>query len=179
MQTINCLRIRMVKCLPGILVLTAGMGHLWRKSGCRTGVWWIFLWMSSWHHKWRRQTPDHRLHTVQRLLTDRGLTWVALTQMFCRETIPRPMNMSAVHQTAMFIRPRTILLILMSTIVRLQDFLLGLQSHSSQTLHLELLLLSHPWRCGWLRKLNSLLQGKVSSRKQKSSDAIAGDLNIL
>ena len=28
MQTINCLRIRMVKCLPGILVLTAGMDHL-------------------------------------------------------------------------------------------------------------------------------------------------------
>ena len=33
-----------------------------------------------------------------------------------------PMNMSAVHQTAMFIRPRTILLILMSTIVHLRDF---------------------------------------------------------
>ena len=53
-------------------------------------------------------------------------------------------NMSAVHQTAMFIRPRTILLILMSTIVRKQDFLIGLQSQNSQTLHLDLLLLSHP-----------------------------------
>ena len=89
------------------------------------------------------------------------------------------MNMSVFHQTAMFIRPRTTLLILMSTIVHLQDFLLGLQSQSSQTLHLDLLLLSHPWRCGWLRKLNSLLQGKVSSRKPKSSDAIAGDLKHL
>ena len=79
----------------------------------------------------------------------------------------------------MFIRPRTILLILMSTIVRLQDYLLGLQSQSSQMLHLDLLLLSHPWRCGWLRKLNSLLQGKVSSRKPKSYDAIAGDLKHL
>ena len=28
MQTINCSKIRMVKCLPGILVLTAGMDHL-------------------------------------------------------------------------------------------------------------------------------------------------------
>ena len=28
MQTINCLRIKIGKCLPGILVLTAGMGHL-------------------------------------------------------------------------------------------------------------------------------------------------------
>ena len=26
--TINCLKIRMAKCLPGILVLTAGMVHL-------------------------------------------------------------------------------------------------------------------------------------------------------
>ena len=34
--------------------------------------------------------------------------------MFCREAILRPMNMSAVQQTAMFIRPRTILPILMS-----------------------------------------------------------------
>ena len=99
--------------------------------------------------------------------------------MFCRETILRHMNMRAVHQTAMFIRPRTILLILMSTIVRLPDCLLGLQSQNSQMLHLDLLLLSHPWRCGWLRKLNSLLQGKVSSRKTKSSDAIAGDLKNL
>ena len=56
----------------------------------------------------------------------------------------RPMNMSAFHQTAMFIRPRTILLILMSTIVHLQDFLLGLQSQSSQMLHLDSLLRSHP-----------------------------------
>ena len=99
--------------------------------------------------------------------------------MFCRETILRHMNMRLVHQTVMFIRPRTILLILMSTIVHLQDFLLGLQSQSSQMLHLDLLLESHPWRCGWLRKLNSLLQGKVSSRKPKSSDAIAGDLKHL
>ena len=99
--------------------------------------------------------------------------------MFCRETILRPMNMSVFHQIAMFIRPRTTLLILMSTIVHLQDYLLGLQSQSSQMLHLDSLLRSHPWRCGWLRKLNSLLQGKVSSRKPKSSEAIAGDLKHL
>ena len=67
----------------------------------------------------------------------------------------------------------------MSTIVHLQDYFLGLQGQSSQMLHLDSLLRSHPWRCGWLRKLNSLLQGKVSSRKPKSSDAIAGDLKHL
>ena len=116
---------------------------------------------------------------VQRLHIDRGLTWVTLTPMFCRETILGLMNMSVFRQTSMFIRQRTILLILMSTIVHLQDCLLRLQSQNSQMLHLDLLLLSHPWRCGWLRKLNSLLQGKVSSRKPKSSDAIAGDLKHL
>ena len=100
-------------------------------------------------------------------------------QILCREAILRPMNMSTFHQTAMFIRPRTILLILMNTIVHLQDFLLGLQIQSSQMLHLDLLLLSHPWRCGWLRKLNSFSQGKVSSRKPKSSEAIAGELKHL
>ena len=31
----------------------------------------------------------------------------------------------------------------------------------------------------WLRKINSLLQGKVSSRKSKASDAYAGDLKHL
>ena len=99
--------------------------------------------------------------------------------MFCRETILRPMNMSVFHQTAMIIRPRTILLILMSIIHLLQGYLLGLQSRSSQMLHLDSLLLSHPWRCGWLRRINFLLQGTVSSRKSKASDAIAGDLKHL
>ena len=106
--------------------------------------------------------PDQSLHMVQRFHTNRWLTRVALTQMFCRETILGPMNMSVFHQTAMFIRPRTTLLILMSNIVHLQDYLLGLQSRSSQMMHLDSLLLSHPWRCGWLRRTNFLLQGKVS-----------------
>ena len=73
--------------------------------------------------------------------------------MFCRETILRLMNMSVFCLTAMFIRPRTFLLILMSTIHLLQGYLLGLQSRSSQMLHLDSLLLNHPWRCGWLKKL--------------------------
>ncbi len=54
--------------------------------------------------------------------------------MFCRETILRPMNMSVFHQTAMFIRPRTTLLILMSTILRLQDCLLGLSRTNANVL---------------------------------------------
>ena len=89
------------------------------------------------------------------------------------------MNMSVFHQTTMFIRPRTTLLIHMSIIHLLQGYLLGLQSRSSQMLHLDSLLRSHPWKCGWLRKLNSLLQGKFSSQKPKASDAIAGDLKHL
>ena len=116
---------------------------------------------------------------AQRLHTDRGLTWVTLSPIFSREIILRRMNMSVFLQTAMFIKLRTFLLIHMSSILLLQGYLLGLQSQSSQMLHLDSLLQSHPWRCGWLRKLNSLLQGKVSSRKPKSSDAIAGDLKHL
>ena len=79
----------------------------------------------------------------------------------------------------MFIEPRTFPLIHMSIIHPLQGYLLGLRSQNSQMLHLDSLLLSHPWRCGWLRKLNSLLQGKVSSRKSKASKANAGDLKNL
>ena len=99
--------------------------------------------------------------------------------MFCREIILRPMNMSVFPQTAMFIELRSFLLIPMSIIHLLQGYLLGIQSRNSQMLHLDSLLLSHPWKCGWLRKLNSLLQGKVSSRKSKASDAYAGDLKHL
>ena len=127
----------------------------------------------------KKKTPDQRLHMVQRLHTDRGLTRVTLTPMFCREIILRLMNMSVFLQTAMFIRPRTILHILTSIILLLQGYLLGLQSQSSQMLHLDSLLLSQPWRCGWLRRINSLLQGKVSSRKSKESDAIAVYLKHL
>ena len=135
--------------------------------------------MSSWHHLGRRQTPYQRLHMVQKLHTDRGLIWVTLTSMFCREIILRPMNMSVFPQTSMFIKQRTFLLIPMSIIHLLQGYLLGLQSRSSQMLHLDSLLLSHLWKCGWLRKRNSLLQGKVSIRKSKASDANAGDLKNL
>ena len=46
-------------------------------------------------------------------------------------------------------------------------------------LHLDSLLLSHPGRCGWLRRINFLLQGKVSSLKSKASDAYTGDLKHL
>lgn len=127
----------------------------------------------------RRQTTDLRLHMVQRIHIDRGLIRVTLTPMLCRETILRLMNMSMFHQTAMFIRPRTFLPILMSIIHLLQDYLLGIQSQSSHMLHLDSLLLSHPRRCGWLRKINYLLQGKVSGRKTKTSDAYAGDLKHL
>ena len=101
------------------------------------------------------------------------------SQMFWRETLLRPMNMSVFHQTAMFIRPRTFLLILMSIIHLLQGYLLGLQSQSSQMMHLDSLLLSHPWRCGWLRRINFLLQEKVSSRKSRASGTNVGDLKHL
>ena len=79
----------------------------------------------------------------------------------------------------MFIEPRTFILIHMSIIHPLQGYLLGLRSQNSQMLHLDSLPRSHPRKCGWLRKLNSLLQGKVSSQKSKESDAIAGDLKHL
>ena len=59
---------------------------------------------------------------VQRLHTDRGLTRVTLTPMFCREIIIRLMNMSVFLQTAMFIKLRTFLLIHMSTIHLLQGY---------------------------------------------------------
>ena len=111
MKTINYLRIRMAKCLPGILVLTAGMGHLWRRYGYPKAILRIFLWMSSWHHLGRRQSPDQRHHMVQRLLTNTGLTWVTLTPMFCREIVLKLMNMNVCPQTAMFIGLRTFLLI--------------------------------------------------------------------
>ena len=138
MQTINCSKIRMVKCLPGILVLTAGMDLLWRRSGYLSSALRIFLWMSSWHHQGRRQTPDtyryrtHLSHPNANVL---------------QEIILRLMNMSVFLQTAMFIKLRTFLLIHMSTIHLLQGYLLGLQSWSSQMLHLDSLLRSHPWRC--------------------------------
>ena len=89
------------------------------------------------------------------------------------------MNMSVCLQTTMFIKLRTFLLIHMSIILLLQGYLLGLQSQSFQMLHLDSLLLSHPWRCGWLRRINFLLQGKVSSRKSKALGANAGDLKHL
>ena len=99
--------------------------------------------------------------------------------MFSREIILRLMNMSVFLQTAMFIGLRTFLLIHMSIIHLLQGNFLGLQSRSSQMLHLDSFFRSHPWKCGWLRRINFLLQGKVSSRKSKASDAYAGDLKHL
>ena len=53
-------------------------------------------------------------------------------------------HMSMFIQTAMFIKQRTFLLILMSIIHLLQGYLLRIQSQSSQMLHLDSLLLSHP-----------------------------------
>ena len=169
----------MVKCLPGILVLTAGMDHLWRRSGYLNSVLRIFLWMSSWHHQGRRQTRDLWLHMAQRLHTDTWLTWVTLTPMFCRETILSLMNMSVFHQIAMFIGLRTFLLIHMSIIHLLQGYLLGLQSQNSQMLHLDSLLPSHPWKCGGRSRINFLLQEMVSSQQSKASDTIAGDLKHI
>src|SRR6187399_1555347 len=61
-----------------------------------------------------------------------------------QKTILRPMNMSVFPQTAIFIKQRIFLLILMSIILLLQDYLLGLQSQNSQMLLLDSLLLSHP-----------------------------------
>ena len=113
---------------------------------------------------------------AQRLHTDAGLTWVTLTPMFCREIILRLMNMSVCLRTAMFIGLRTFLLIHMSIIHLLQGYLLGLQRRNSQMLHLDSLLLSHPWKCGWRRRINFLLQRKVSSLQSKASDTIAGDV---
>ena len=143
--TIKCLRIRMAKCFPGILVLTAGMGHPWRRSRCPKVVLRSFPWMSSWHHLGRRQTPDQRHHMAQRFHTDRGPHMVTPMPMFCSKTIIRLMNMSVFLLTAMFTKLRTFLHILMSIIHLLQNYLLGFQSLSS---------LSHPWRCGWLRRIN-------------------------
>ena len=50
---------------------------------------------------------------------------------------------------------------------------------NSQMPHLDSLLLSHPWRCGWWRRINSLLQNMVSSQQSKASDIIAGDLKHI
>jgi len=61
-----------------------------------------------------------------------------------REITLKLMNMSVCLQTAMFIILRTFLLIHMSIIHLLQGYFLGLQSRSSQMLHLDSLLLSHP-----------------------------------
>jgi hypothetical protein len=63
-------------------------------------------------------------------------------------------DMSMSLRTVMFTNRRTFLLINLSTIHLLQKYLLGLQSQNSQMLHLDSLLLSHPFRCGWLRRIN-------------------------
>ena len=97
------------------------------------------------------------------------------TPMFCREIVLKLKNMNVCLQTTMFIGLRTFLLIHMSIIHLLQGYLLGLQSRNSLMLHLDSLLLRHPWRCGWWRRINSLLQNMVSSQQSKASNTIAGD----
>ena len=113
---------------------------------------------------------------AQRLHTERGPLMVTLMPMFCREIILKLMNMSVCLRINMFIGLRTFLLIHMSIIHLLQGYLLGLQGQNSQMLHLDSLLLSHPWKCGWWRRTNSLLQNVVSSQQSMASDIIAGDL---
>ena len=99
--------------------------------------------------------------------------------MFCRETILRPMNMSMFLQTAMFIRPRTILLVLVSTIVRLQDFLLGLLSQSSQMLHLDLFLLATLEVVGGYESFSLFCRVRSPAGNQRRLMLMLGTLNIL
>ena len=73
--------------------------------------------------------------------------------MFCRETILRLMNMSVCLQTAMFIELRTFLLIHMSIVLLLQDYLLGLQSQKFSDAALRLIASKPPLKM-WVVKKN-------------------------
>ena len=147
----------MVKSLPDLLELTAETVHLWRKSGFPKAFWKIFRWMSSWHHRWRRNFPGQILHRDQSRQMDADPLMVALMSLFCRETNSDLMNMSIIRWTTMFTNHRRISMPIHSiTITLLWREIHILQCLSSPLMHFATLLLSHPFRCGWLRRRTNL-----------------------
>ena len=166
----------MVRSLPDSLVLTAGTVHLWRKSGFLKAFWKIFRWMSSWHHRWRRNFPGQILHRDQSRQMDADPLMVALMPLFRRETDSELMNMSIILRTTMFTNLQGISLLIHSiTITLLWREMHILQCLSSPSMHFVTLLLSHPFRCGWLRRRTNLFC-RVRSSDNKISDEFTEDL---